>query len=63
MDDETFKLWVFIGERLLHGQKHYGGFKFQEYNLDQMAAEELADLVVYLSAKTFVKADWGEEKP
>lgn len=55
MDDSTFKLWLFIGERLLHGQKHYGGFKFGEYNLDQMAAEELADLVVYIAAKSYLK--------
>lgn len=64
MDNQTFKLWVFIGERLLHGQKQYGGFKFGEYDLDKMAAEELADLVVYLSAKTLLKTqDWGETKP
>lgn len=64
MDDQTFKLWCFIGSRLLKGQQDYGGFNFQKYDLNKMAAEELADLVVYLAAKAFIKStDFGPESP
>jgi hypothetical protein len=54
MEPETRKLWEFIGERLLVGQEHYGGFNFQKYELDKMALEELLDLVVYRAAKKYL---------
>lgn len=48
---EAGELWMEIGERLLVGQERYGGFKFSEYDLDQMSQEEIADFLVYISAK------------
>lgn len=48
---EACELWVEIGERLVMGQKNYGGFKFAEYDLDQMAKEEIEDWIVYIMAK------------
>lgn len=54
MGQETYDFWVFLGNRLLKGEKDYGGFKFAEYNLDLMGAEELGDLMVYRVAKEYV---------
>jgi hypothetical protein len=55
MNDATFGLWVDIGRRLLKGQKHYGGFKFGDYDLDQMALEEIEDFIVYRAAKKYLE--------
>jgi hypothetical protein len=57
LDPEARELWVAIGRRLLHGQKHYGGFKFGEYDLDQMAVEEIEDFIVYRMAKRLIKRE------
>lgn len=57
LDPAARELWVQIGERLLHGQKHYGGFKFGEYDLDQMAVEEIEDFIVYRMAKRLLKKE------
>lgn len=54
MDNATYALWMEIGARLLKGQEQYGGFKFGEYDLDQMALEELEDYVVYRAAKRYL---------
>lgn len=54
MNNETFALWVDIGRRLVKGQNHYGGFKFGEYDLDQMALEEIEDFIVYRAAKRYL---------
>lgn len=51
MGEKERALWLEIGERLVVGMKRYGGFKFAEYDLDQMAKEEIADFLVYISAK------------
>lgn len=51
---------VSIEERLLVGQERYGGFKFSEYDLDQMAREEIEDFIVYIVAKTYLKEKSSE---
>lgn len=55
LQPEARALWSDIGERLLIGQERYGGFKFGEHDLDQMALEELEDFLVYIVAKRFIK--------
>lgn len=57
------ELWLQIGRRLVVGQERYGGFKFGEYDLDQMAKEELEDFLVYICAKTFYKENHESEGP
>lgn len=51
LEKKAFELWVEIGERLVEGQKRYGGFKFADYDLDQMSKEEIEDWIVYIMAK------------
>ena len=48
LSKEAYELWVEIGERLVMGQKNYGGFKFAEYDLEKMKREEIEDWIVYL---------------
>lgn len=48
---EARQLLLEIEERLLVGQERYGGFKFDEYDLDQMSVEEIEDFLVYIVAK------------
>ncbi len=48
---EATNLLADISERLLIGQERYGGFKFDEYDLDQMSVEEIEDFLVYIVAK------------
>lgn len=55
MGEATFALWMAIGERLVKGEKDYGGFKFEEKDLDLEAMEELMDWVVYRTAKKFLE--------
>lgn len=55
MGQETYDFWVFLGNRLLQGEKAYGGFNFKDYDLDVMGLEELADLMVYRVAKEYLK--------
>jgi hypothetical protein len=55
LQPQAGKFWMEIGERLLVGQERYGGFKFSEYDLDQMAREEIEDFIVYIVAKTYLK--------
>lgn len=55
MGEETYNFWVFLGNRLLHGEKNYGGFKFGEYNLDQMELEEWADGFIYRMGREYLK--------
>lgn len=55
MGEKTHELWVLIGERLVHGEKHYGGFNFEKYDLDQMALEEILDFIVYRAAQRYIK--------
>ena len=54
--------WMAIGERLLVGQERYGGFKFADYDLDQMAEEEIEDFIVYIVAKKFLKVKNEENR-
>lgn len=67
MGPETVQLWCRIGERLLIGQERYGDYTFHTKDLDQMANEELEDLIVYLVAKADQKRNelrgFGENKP
>lgn len=44
-----------IERRLLVGQERYGGWKFEEHDLDQMSLEEIDDFVVYIVAKSYLK--------
>lgn len=60
MDQATYNLWIAIGMRLLKGQKQYGGFKFEEYDLTQMRAEELMDWVVYREAQEYLENKKGK---
>lgn len=55
MGENTYKFWVFIGNRLLQGEKQYGGFNFEKYNLKMMGFEELGDLAVYRLAEEYIK--------
>jgi hypothetical protein len=55
MGQETYDFWVFLGNRLLKGEKDYGGFKFADYNLDLMSVEELGELMVYRVAKSYME--------
>lgn len=55
LQPQAQRLWADIGERLLVGQERYGGFKFAEHDLDQMAIEEIEDFIVYLVAKQYLK--------
>lgn len=55
LSPEALSLWQDIGERLVVGQERYGGFKFSEYDLDQMAVEEIEDFLVYITAKQYLK--------
>jgi hypothetical protein len=55
LQPEAGKLWMDIGERLLVGQERYGGFKFSEYDLEQMAREEIEDFIVYIVAKMYLR--------
>lgn len=48
---EAQELLTDIAERLVVGQERYGGFKFGEYDLDQMSVEEIEDFIVYIVAK------------
>ena len=48
---EAQTLLTEIAERLVIGQERYGGFKFGEYDLDQMSVEEIEDFIVYIVAK------------
>ncbi len=52
---EARKLLEDIAERLVVGQERYGGFKFAEHDLDQMALEEIEDFIVYVIARTYLK--------
>lgn len=56
MNQETYDLWMDIGRRLIKGEQQYGGFKFAEYDLDQMALEEIEDFIVYRAAKKYLAA-------
>lgn len=55
MGEAEKELLVDIQERLLMGQKKYGGFNFEKYDLGQMALEELEDYIVYTVAKKYLE--------
>lgn len=56
LESQARALWMDLGRRLLLGQDRYGGFKFGEVDLDQMALEEIEDFIVYRAAQRYMKA-------